>query len=150
MGLMGKRTAKIVVADERPGMGLANALDALTGVTVCAEVGTAAEAVEAVEEHRPDAIVVDVSLTRVGGMALLKALRKLHPELAIVAVAPEGGRQRAATALRAGARAFLLRDGAARSFALALAAIHAGRPYVDRRIQGERTVLRPRRRTVTA
>ncbi len=29
MGLMGKRTAKIVVADERPGMGLANALPLL-------------------------------------------------------------------------------------------------------------------------
>ncbi|MBI5199975.1 MAG: response regulator transcription factor [Elusimicrobia bacterium] len=144
---MGKRTARIVIADERPGMGLAGALDALSGVTVCAEVGTASEAVEAVEEHAPDAIVVDISLARVGGLPLLKSLRKLHPELAIVAVAPEGGRMKAATALRSGARAFLLRDGASKAFLTALAAIHAGKPYVDRRIARERTVLRPRRKT---
>ncbi|MBI4346206.1 MAG: response regulator transcription factor [Elusimicrobia bacterium] len=147
---MGKRGAKVVVVDERPGMRLAGSLDSLTGVSVCAEAGTAAEAVEAVEQHAPDAIVVDISLPRLGGLGLLRALKRLHPGVAVVAVAPEGGRMKAAGALKAGARAFLLRDGASRCFAAALAAIASGRPYVDRRIQHERTILRPRRRAVTA
>lgn len=147
---MARKVTKIVVVDERPGMSLAAALHELDYVRVCAEVGTAAEAVEAVETLGPQALVLDVSLPRLGGLGLVRALRRLHPEVAVVAVTPDGDRRRAAAALKAGAKAYLLREGAAQSFLAALDRARAGKSYVDRRIQPERIVLRSRLRRTTA
>lgn len=146
---MARKVCKIVVVDDRPGMGLAASLAALSNVKICAEAGTAAEAVEAVESIAPEIVIVDLSLPRSGGLALVRALTRLHGESIVVAVAVEGSRQRAAAVLKAGARAFLLRDGAGKMFPKALAAIDAGRPYVDPRIEPERRILRPRRRQPT-
>lgn len=146
---MARKILKIVVVDERPGMGLAAALQALPAVKVCAEAGTAAEAMEAVAEHQPDFLLLDLSLPRLGGLALVRALRRLHGALPVVAVAPDGTRERAASALKAGARAFLLREGAGKLFPSAAAAIQRGRPYVDRRLESAR-MIRPRRPAATA
>ncbi|MBI4423477.1 MAG: response regulator transcription factor [Elusimicrobia bacterium] len=142
---MRRKAIRLLVADERPGMELAAALAALPGVRVCAEVATASEVMEAVESLQPQCLLVDVSLPRLGGLDLLRALRRLHRELPVVAVCLEGGRPRAAATLRAGARAFLLREGASRAFPAALAAVLAGKPYVDERIASRR---RPRREAV--
>lgn len=131
-------------------MGLAASLGALPNVKVCAETGTAAEAFEAVETFQPDFLVLDLSLPRLGGMGLVRALKKLHRELAVVAVAPDATRLKAAATLKAGAKAFLLREGAERLFPLAATAIQAGRPYVDHRLGHARRVIKPRRRQPTA
>ena len=125
-------------------MGLAAALEALPGVKVCAQAATAGEAMEAVAAFRPHAVVVDVSLPRLGGMNLLRALKRLHPGVPTIAVSLENAGPRASEALEAGARAFLLREGAARYFPDALKAARAGRRYVDERLAPRAAA--PRRR----
>ena len=64
---------------------------------------------EAAERLRPEVVVVDLSLSRAGGIAWLASLRKVTPESALIvlSVHDEEGPARAAT--RAGADAVVLK-----------------------------------------
>src|SRR5262245_749390 len=68
-------------------------------------VHSARELIESVEAGRADLIVVDESLGdgEKGGLALLRELRALDPELPIVAAAESGDVARVARAVEAGA-----------------------------------------------
>lgn len=50
------------------------------------EAGSAADALVAAEQHRPDAALVDVRLGKESGFALVKSLTAAYPTLAIVLV----------------------------------------------------------------
>ena len=122
-------------------MGLASSVGKVPGVRVCAEAGTATRALEAVESSDADAVVLDVSLPRLGGMSFARALKRMHPRLRVIAVSPEGGRAQWEEALACGAHAFLLREDAARYLGNALA---AKRPYLDPRLRPLKPQKRPR------
>lgn len=55
---------KVVVCDDHPQMrgGLRNVLTGMLGCEVVAETATGEEAIELVEIHRPDMLVLDLSL----------------------------------------------------------------------------------------
>lgn len=53
---------------------------------VVAEASNGDEAMEAVEEHRPDALLLDFGMPGKSGVAVLRSLRDKFPELKIVVV----------------------------------------------------------------
>jgi CheY-like chemotaxis protein len=59
------------------------------GYHVVAEVGGAAGAVEAVQRHEPDAMLVDVHLGDDDGFAVCDAVTRLRPHLAVVLTSAE-------------------------------------------------------------
>ncbi|MFG3437666.1 response regulator [Nonomuraea sp. NPDC047897] len=143
---------RVVIAEDAVLLreGLAGLLDRF-GHTVLASVGDAPALVEAVAEHRPDAVVTDVRMppgfTDEGLRAALE-LRARHPDLAVLVLSQYVEQTYAAELLDSGGGAgigYLLKDriGDVREFVDALDRVARGGTVVDPEVV--RQLLRRRR-----
>jgi CheY-like chemotaxis protein len=93
---------------------------ALGDGTVLAEVGTASEALAAVEHQGADVVVVEVQLPLAGGLAVIAALRVAYPALAIVVCTFHRDAATQRSAEEAGADAYLVKPVNSRDLRQAL------------------------------
>jgi two-component system, NarL family, response regulator LiaR len=85
----------------------------LGGVEDVEVVGLARNGEEAVElalEHHPRVIVMDVSMPKMDGVEATRQIMHLLPETRIVILTGNADRERAESAMRAGAVAYVLKD----------------------------------------
>lgn len=77
---------RVVVADDFTDIRvlLSMQLDRDGRFAVVAQASDGMEALRAVEEHRPDAIVLDLMMPRMDGMQVIQRLRAEHPSVRIV------------------------------------------------------------------
>src|SRR5689334_18355054 len=78
---------RVLIVDDHPMVrhGIHQRLAIESDLTVSAEVGSIAEALEAVARDCPDVVVVDISMGGRNGMELIKDLHVLHPHLPLLA-----------------------------------------------------------------
>lgn len=69
----------------------------------CSEAGDGQEALERMKEDRPDIVILDLKMPRMGGMETLKKIRALDPDVAVIIVTAFGTRETAYEAVREGA-----------------------------------------------
>lgn len=103
-------TKTVVIADDHPPTraGVRMSLDE-AGFTICAEAATAAAAVDACIEHRPDVALLDVHMPG-SGITAAGRINAAVPETAIVMLTVSRDDADLFEALRAGARGYLLKD----------------------------------------
>ena len=110
----------VIIIDDHPIMrrGLAQTLEEEIDLQVAAQMDTAEEALEALEESAedeneeelaPDLAIVDLSLPGMSGLELIKHLRATRPELPTLVVSRHDETLYAERALRAGARGYLMK-----------------------------------------
>jgi DNA-binding NarL/FixJ family response regulator len=106
----GEPAIRAVVADQHAAtrMGVRTALEA-ANIVVCAEAADAAATVAAVLEHVPDVCLMDIRLPG-DGMAAAGQIADDAPGTAIVVLTDSDDPQHLISALRAGARGYLLKD----------------------------------------
>jgi DNA-binding NarL/FixJ family response regulator len=81
------------------------------GYEVVAEAECAASAVEAVERHQPDAMLLDVQLGEDNGFAVCDAVTRLRPDLAVVLTSTEKSYENALEQIEScGARGFVRKE----------------------------------------
>lgn len=102
---------------------------------VCAEASTAAEALSAVAQYRPDAVIVDISIPGMGGVELLRQLRALHPHLPMLVYTMHDERMYAERALRAGAQGYLMKNELPERVLEGLRAVLRGEIFVSDALQ---------------
>jgi DNA-binding NarL/FixJ family response regulator len=100
----------VVIADDHPPTraGVRMSLEE-SGFTVCAEVATAAAAVEACLLHHPDVALLDVHMPG-SGIAAARRISGGSPDTAVVMLTVSRDDADLFEALRAGARGYLLKD----------------------------------------
>jgi len=118
---------RVLLADDHALVraGIRALLEGLEGVTVVAEAGNGGEVLELARKHRPDVVLLDISMPGLGGLeasALLKML-SMHANEEYVL-----------QALRAGASGYMLKDSATAELELALQAVMQGETYLSPRI----------------
>lgn len=104
-------TARVLIADDHPPTraGVRRVLEA-DGFTVCAEVSTGEDAVEAAARERPDVCLLDVRMPGGGGVAAAAAIARRLPDASIVMLTVSRDDADLFDALRAGAQGYLLKD----------------------------------------
>ena len=97
---------RIVIVDDHPAVrqGLALLLQP-KGISVCAEAGARAEALALIDAHRPDVVLVDLSLGDEDGTALLEEVRIRRCPTLVYSMHEDG--RRVAGAFAAGARGYV-------------------------------------------
>ena len=80
------------------------------GIEVCAAVGDGEEGCRLVAEHQPDVVLLDLRMPGLDGLSVLKRLSAHDPNLTSVILTTSDAEQDLVTALRAGARGYLLKD----------------------------------------
>jgi DNA-binding NarL/FixJ family response regulator len=136
----GPAELRIVVADDHPlyRRGLATLLDAQPGWTVVAQADTGLSAVTAAAEHMPDIVVMDLNMPELDGVEATRRVITNQPSVAVLILTMFDDDDSVFTAMRAGARGYLLKGADQAEIVRAVTAIGSGEaifgPTVAQRI----------------
>ncbi|MCU4186736.1 response regulator transcription factor [Acidiferrimicrobium sp. IK] len=137
MSAVGGRALRIIVVDDQAAVrdGLAIMLDLLADITVVAAAESGTQALALVEEHRPDAVLLDLHMPGIDGIETTRRLVAEHQDLAIVVLTTFAEDESIISALQAGARGYLTKDTGRVDIARALHAAVSGQSVLDRSVQ---------------
>jgi DNA-binding NarL/FixJ family response regulator len=96
------------------------------GLVVLGEAADGAEAVQLVDELRPELVIMDVTMPVLGGIEATRRLHAAHPGLPIVVLTMHDEEALREEALRAGASAFLTKDSSMQEVVATAIATAAG------------------------
>jgi DNA-binding NarL/FixJ family response regulator len=109
--------------------GLRSLIESQPRWEVCAEAEEGHEALAIAEAAQPDIIVMDLSMPKVGGIDATVQLRKLLPNVEILILTMHESDLLIGTALRAGARGYILKSESDDKLMDALDALSRHQPY---------------------
>jgi len=103
---------RVLVADDEALIraGVRMVLENAADIEVVAEARDGREAVESVRRHHVDVALLDIRMPGGDGLAAAREIRRLAPDTQVVMLTTFGEDEYVATALRAGAAGFLLKD----------------------------------------
>ena len=122
----------VLIADDHPvvRMGLEALVSDASGMCVVAEAASGEEAVELVLLHRPDVVLMDLRMPGIGGVEAIQRIRSVWPDAHIVVLTTYDGDEDIYCALRAGARAYLLKDAPRAALLETIEAVHRGQTSI--------------------
>jgi DNA-binding NarL/FixJ family response regulator len=142
---------RVLVVDDQAviRMGVARILGPDDGFTVVAECEDGDEVVDAVEEHRPDVVVMDVRMRRLDGVSAIRALVATGSAPPVLVLTTFDDDDALWGALDAGAAGFVLKDASAEDLIAATRAVAGGAAWLDpnvapRVLEAFRSNVRPR------
>ncbi len=120
---------RILLVDDHPIVreGYRRLLGRQPGLSVVAEASDGEAALAAFTAHRPDIVLMDLSMPGGGGFAALSALLALEPQARILVVSMHQGAIFAQKAIDAGARGFISKSSPPDELVRAIASVMAGR-----------------------
>ena len=97
-------------------------------------VGEAADGKAAIEQYRklkPDVVVMDLRMPRLGGLEATTQIRREFPAARIIVLTTYEGDEDIHRALDAGARGYLLKDSVRRELLQSIREVHAGQRHIS-------------------
>ena len=127
---------RILVADDHAIIreGLCMMLGNQPDMEVVGSASNGREAVQLVDKHEPDVIVIDISMPELNGIDAIQQMLPHHPNLKVVVLSIHETKPYVYRALKAGARGYLLKETAGLEVVEAVRAIHRGERYLSQRI----------------
>ena len=125
------RTIRILLADDHTVVrkGLRLLLESNEGFTVVADAADGRDAVSLAEKHAPDVVVMDVAMPGLNGIEAARQITSKMPHTAVVFLSMHSDEAYVLKALKAGARAYLLKDSAEYDLINAVKAVVDGKAF---------------------
>ena len=126
---------RILTVDDHPLFrnGIAALLATQPDMSLVAEASNGREAIQQFRTHQPDVTLMDLQMPEMNGLDALMAIRGEFPEARIIVLSTYSGDVQVARALKAGARAYLLKGNVNKELLATIRAVHAG----QKRISGD-------------
>jgi len=96
-------------------------------MTLVAEAANGREAIQQFRTHRPDITLMDLQMPEMNGLDAMVTILGEFPDARIIVLTTYTGDVQALRALKAGARAYLLKNSLHKELLGAIRAVHAGR-----------------------
>ena len=131
-------SVRVLIADDHAVVrrSLTRVLELESGVQVVGEAPDGSAAVQLAEKLRPDVVLMDVMMPSMDGIDATRRIVQDHPATIVIGLSVHDCRAYAVRMLRAGARAYVLKDGGAEELALAMKVTRAGHTYLSPGIEG--------------
>ena len=122
---------RILLADDHAVVrqGFKMILSAQPDMEIVGEAGNGRVAVEQAEQLRPDVIVMDVAMPNLSGIEAAQRIAAVIPQTPIIILSMHSDEGYVLRALKAGAKAYLLKDSAEADLARAIRAAAAGKSF---------------------
>lgn len=128
---MGNQLVRVLIADDHTLVreSLVGLLLAAGDMQVVAQAADGIEAIGKAMDTRPDVIVADLSMPRLGGIEVVRRLHEALPESKILVLTMHQEDEYVLQAVRAGASGYLMKDSAAVELLAAVRSLHQGRNH---------------------
>lgn len=111
--------------------GLRELIERKTAFKVVGEAATGREVLEQVQVLQPDIILLDIQMPELNGVAVARQLAQSHPEVKIIMLTMYQQDQHLFEAIKAGARAYLLKDADAQELIAVIERVQRGEAAID-------------------
>ncbi len=125
------KAIRILLADDHTVVrkGLRLLLETQAGFSVIADAADGREAVALAEKLAPDVVVMDVAMPTLNGIEAARQITARQPQTAVVFLSMHSDEAYVLKALKAGARAYLLKDSAEYDLINAIKAVSEGKAF---------------------
>jgi DNA-binding NarL/FixJ family response regulator len=120
---------RILSVDDHPliRQGIAGLVTTEADMNLIAQAANGREAIQQFRLHRPDITLMDLQMPEMSGLDAIIAIRGEFPEARIIVLTTYAGDVQALRALKAGARAYLLKDSLHKELLATIRAVQAGK-----------------------
>jgi two-component system response regulator NreC len=105
-------------------------LESQHDLTIVAEASDASQAIQMVEKHHPDVVVMDITLPDIGGIEATRQIKANNPDVAVVALTIHEDEQYFFEMLQAGASGYVPKRAASDDLINAIRAAHVDEIYL--------------------
>jgi DNA-binding NarL/FixJ family response regulator len=129
----GAAPIRILSVDDHPIIlqGIAGLIAIESDMRVVAEAANGREALQQFRTHRPDVTLMDLQMPEMSGLDATIAIRAEFPEARVIVLTTYAGDVQALRALKAGARAYLLKSSLRRELLDTVRAVHSGKKSIS-------------------
>jgi DNA-binding NarL/FixJ family response regulator len=129
------RKSTVFIVDDQPLVRewFAGVINRQSDLQICGEAAGSFEALELINDLRPDVVVVEIALGGGSGIQLIRDLRSTAPDVAVIVHSMHDESLYAERAFRAGARGYVMKREATKNVLEAIRCVLDGRPYISER-----------------
>ena len=130
------QTIRVVIVDDHSLVrdGLRARLSVVPGLQVVGEAASGEQALALAAADPPDLMLVDVGMRGMNGIELATALRERHPQIRVLMLSMYDNREYVLSAIRAGARGYVLKESPTEEIIAAISAVWAGGNYYSAQV----------------
>jgi two-component system response regulator NreC len=127
---------RVLVADDHAVVreGIRNVLSLEQGFEVVAEADDGAQALTLAQQHRPDVVVLDITMPGESGIEVAAKLRRTLPESRVLVLTMHDRGEYVLEAVRAGAHGYVLKDAGPAELRDAVRTVHRGEEFFSPRV----------------
>ena len=114
--------------------GLVSLLNVVEGMEVVGEAADGVEAIAQYRKHQPDITLIDLRLPRMSGVDAIQRIRMESPNARFIVLTTYDGDEDIYRALKAGAKAYLLKGMTTDELIAAIRVVHAGKSHIPQAI----------------
>ena len=130
---------RIMVVDDHPLLrdGIAALLAGQPDLELVAQASNGREAIEQFRRHAPDVTLMDLQMPEMSGIDAIVAIREASPDARVLVLTTYSGDVQVLRALKAGARAYLLKNLLHKELLTTIRAVHAGQKTMSPSVAAE-------------
>jgi len=130
------KPVRVILADDHTLVraGIRALLEKLPEVKVLGEASNGREALELVKTHKPDVVLMDITMPGLNGLEAAARMAKEFPEVRVIILSMHNNEEYYWRALKAGAAGYLLKKAATAELAVALQRVIHGEIYLSQEI----------------
>lgn len=119
---------RILIVDDHPLLrdGIAALIDGQPDMELVAQASNGREGIDQFRAHAPDITLMDLQMPEISGIDALIAIREEAPNARVIVLTTYSGDVQALRALKAGARAYLLKNLLHKELLATIRTVHAG------------------------
>ena len=134
---MKSKPIRILIVDDHPALrfGLCGLIEKEPDMTVVADTGDGAEAVEPYHRHRPDIVLMGLRLPGMSGVESILAIRHKSPDARIIVNTTYDADEDRYRAIQSGAKSYLLKDMPKEEILAVIRSVHAGHAVLPSQVR---------------